>query len=611
MILKWLAKSKEPNVNKDEKSTRKLKKSSFSMSDSSVVKISSSKTTSSLNSNVRHETDDNIDEMSMKRVSHHFNLPEQAAVCDFRSRNGLLYPSFTTLISKWMPPEERGRALGISFGGSYLGPLIGLQLSGFLASSNAGWPSIFYITGGMNCLWSFIWFWIGASSPDEHKFISTNEKNYIKEQSENSLNKDKKNVTPWRQIFKSMPFYAIIISHLGENWGFWTLATQMPNYINSVLGVNIKEATLWGPSLFLFILGVSRSRNVLFVVITLVITIFLNSAAYSGCMVNHVDLSPNYCGTLMGITNSIATISSIIGPLSVGWLVTDTASDLQWAKVFYLSSGIMFVANLFYIIFGSADVQKWDNYYDRTAKIDDPLVTLDCLEQSIAIIGYLFRKSLQSINGFSFPQYKYLKFLNILCLSTFILSKGNINLLLGLVTNRPMPPENFLISTFILECNSRIPVGSVVQQKSLQKFPRSVKRKSRPHQKKNFFKIAAKKPKLNLNVKESDSKHSDSISSGLSILSEICTSLDSNDSEELPVVSEILLNNFVIVHLLYKVKKNEIFKYFLAKVINVDGAKNIKGHDIIFVHSETGISSRRGYFTIQDKGVAVNLLLKE
>lgn len=75
--------------------------------------------------------------------------------------------------------------------GSYLGPLIGLQLSGFLASSNAGWPSIFYITGGMNCLWSFIWFWIGASSPDEHKFISTNEKNYIKEQSENSLNKDK------------------------------------------------------------------------------------------------------------------------------------------------------------------------------------------------------------------------------------------------------------------------------------------------------------------------------------------------------------------------------------------------------------------------------------
>lgn len=104
----------------------------------------------------------------------------------------------------------------------------------------------------------------------------------------------------------------------------------------------------------------------------------------------------------------------------------------------------------------------------------------------------------------------------------------------------------------------------------------------------------------------------------------------------MPAVGEISPDNFVIVRLLYKGKKNEIFKYFLAKVISLDGAETVKvkflrrdgcknsfhfpnvddvmdleRHRIIFVHSKTGISSRRGYYTIQDKGAAVNLLLTE
>lgn len=38
---------------------------------------------------------------------------------------------------------------------------------------------------------------------------------------------------------------------------------------------------------------------------------------------NHLDLAPNYAGTLMGITNCVANIISIIAPLVVGFVVQE------------------------------------------------------------------------------------------------------------------------------------------------------------------------------------------------------------------------------------------------------------------------------------------------
>lgn len=39
--------------------------------------------------------------------------------------------------------------------------------------------------------------------------------------------------------------------------------------------------------------------------------------------VNHIDLTPNFAGTLMGITNCTANCMSILAPLVVGFIVSD------------------------------------------------------------------------------------------------------------------------------------------------------------------------------------------------------------------------------------------------------------------------------------------------
>lgn len=77
----------------------------------------------------------------------------------------------------------------------------------------------------------------------------------------------------------------------------------------------------WIPAIALVILPfVSQATIAIFL---LTIAVGLNGTTYVGYMVNHMDLSPNFAGSLMGLTNSIANIMSILGPLAVGLILTD------------------------------------------------------------------------------------------------------------------------------------------------------------------------------------------------------------------------------------------------------------------------------------------------
>lgn len=45
---------------------------------------------------------------------------------------------------------------------------------------------------------------------------------------------------PWKSIVKSMPFYAILLAHMGHNYGYETLMTELPTYMNQVLRFSLK-----------------------------------------------------------------------------------------------------------------------------------------------------------------------------------------------------------------------------------------------------------------------------------------------------------------------------------------------------------------------------------
>lgn len=298
---------------------------------------------------------------------------------------GVIFPSTHTFLSKWSPADERGRLVGYCYSGSQFGTVIMLSVSGYIASSSLGWPSIFYISGCAGLLWSFIWFFLCASTPAQHATITPNERRYIETSGHmrraSDAGRDEYQPhlrTPWLRILTSLPFLSLLLAHCASNWGFWTLLTQIPTFLKNVLQKDIKHngplsalpylgmivltccfiwlsdvmkrrgsqmslnfsrkffnsLGLWLPMLALIGLGFitdGGEASAKLVIGLLTLAVATNSATYLGFHVNHMDLSPNFAGTLMGITNCAANVMSILAPLIVGLIVKDAVSRTQYA----------------------------------------------------------------------------------------------------------------------------------------------------------------------------------------------------------------------------------------------------------------------------------------
>ncbi|XP_055921952.1 putative inorganic phosphate cotransporter [Eupeodes corollae] len=319
---------------------------------------------------------------------------------------GTVFPSTHTLVAKWAPLSERGRLGTLSYSGAQLGTALMLCVSGELASSTMGWPSIFYFSGGIGCVWAVLWFFFASSSPSENRFISEEEKNYIEwkpTDTDGEVKTPQKLSTPWISIFTSLPFLVLLCSHCANNWGFWTLLTEMPTYMKNILELDIKKNAvlsslpywgmfamcyvfvfiaellnkypcmslafsrkffnsigLWVPMVGLIGMGYMSRDNVNLAVVLLTLTVGMNAACYLGFQMNHIDLSPNYAGTLMGITNCAANIMSIIAPLLVGFIVTDETDPTQWRIIFFIAAGVYLVGNTLFITFGKVQPQSWN-----------------------------------------------------------------------------------------------------------------------------------------------------------------------------------------------------------------------------------------------------------
>lgn len=156
---------------------------------------------------------------------------------------GFIYPSVHTMLSKWAPGNERGKLTTYSYAGTQVGTVLMMAVSGVLAASTMGWPSIYYVSGVCGIIWVLFWLIFGSNSPNEHGAISEKEREYIQDCDTSIMAKNEKRKTPWKQIFKSTPFLALLIVHCAQNWGFWILLTQIPSYIKYVLGLDIKSVS--------------------------------------------------------------------------------------------------------------------------------------------------------------------------------------------------------------------------------------------------------------------------------------------------------------------------------------------------------------------------------
>lgn len=132
--------------------------------------------------------------------------------------------------SKWAPPLERSRMAGIQSAGTFLGMVIAMSSCGVLAQK-FGWQSVFYVFGVIGCIWYVFWLILIHESPDKDPHISLEEKRYIMASLQHTQSSIKSKDVPWKSIFTSSAVWAIAASHFAENWGVYTMLTQLPLFL--------------------------------------------------------------------------------------------------------------------------------------------------------------------------------------------------------------------------------------------------------------------------------------------------------------------------------------------------------------------------------------------
>jgi len=315
---------------------------------------------------------------------------------------GVTIPSVYALLSRWIPPMERTRAVTSVDAGIPLGTVIGMSLSGVLCDYGfaGGWPSVFYVFGAAGCVWSFAWFLLCHNSPSTHPRISVAERQYI-EKSMESRETSIKPPTPWIKIATSRPVWARAIAYFADSWGLYTMMTCLPMYMHDVLQFDMTQngilsalpfiANLFPliagghladwlradhrmqtttvrklfcaagqliPAVFLIGIGFLGCNRIL-IVVAIIICKSSASLAVSGFGVNHLDLAPNYAGTLTGLTNTLASVAGFLAPEVVGALTYHESTRAQWQKVFYIAAAIYGFGAAVFVVFGSGELQDW------------------------------------------------------------------------------------------------------------------------------------------------------------------------------------------------------------------------------------------------------------
>ncbi|KAK4874653.1 hypothetical protein RN001_014013 [Aquatica leii] len=313
---------------------------------------------------------------------------------------GIAFPALSAMLAKWVPLSERSRIGTLVFSGAQMGNVIGNALSGIVIDSTKSWESVFYVFGTIGILWFILWVILCYSDPQSHPFITENEKNFL-EKELTGITKEKRKI-PWKHILRSYPLWALVVAQLGHDWGLFTMISDLPKYMKSVLKFNVKQSGIWAsiPYMVMWIVAmlsgwlcdhlivkgymkITFARKFFTSIASIGPGIFILAASYAGCdriltvtfftigmgfmgtfycgiKVNPLDLSPNFAGTIMAIVNGLGALSGIITPYLAGALTEDQTLT-QWRTVFWITLGVFIFTNAVYVVFASGKEQWWNS----------------------------------------------------------------------------------------------------------------------------------------------------------------------------------------------------------------------------------------------------------
>ena len=300
------------------------------------------------------------------------------------------WPSIYSLYSRWVHPDRRASAVGLMNSGISGGSVIALICTPWLISVWS-WQGAFYLYGLLGVIWFVVWAPLARSRPaDKTDWDTPNAAPATAKAGSATDRNDASAQTVYprltvRGMLRSRAVWAIAIAHICINWSLYLVLSWFPTFVNRELGADLQLAGFLAlaPTIVSLIMAplagrlfdrlVARGRDRLkvrctmqslaFVGITAammgitltdslilsvtVITLSNALTAFSigGFATNHLDIAPNQSGLLMGVTNTLAAVSSSASVFVSGWI-----QDLSggWDAVFLTAAGVSVFGAIIY-----------------------------------------------------------------------------------------------------------------------------------------------------------------------------------------------------------------------------------------------------------------------
>eukprot|EP00798_Chlamydomonas_sp_ICE-L_P007480 gene7480-625_t len=246
---------------------------------------------------------------------------------------GFLIPSIHTVLSQWISPHERARAVSLTTSGMYLGSAASMW---FLpaVSKAFGASSLLKVNGGLGLSWLVLWLVVGKEIPHRESVIPMT-MNENGSGGQKAANKGRPSPTPVKRMMmssaivvkvdlaslgwmKTMPYLAMfLMSNVGGYMGDWLILRRKQPVGRARKTVNTLGFLSSAAALMLMPAASSVITGVLFTTLT------LSALGFSrgGFSVNHMDIAPKYAGMVMGISNTAGTLAGVVGVAVTGYIL--------------------------------------------------------------------------------------------------------------------------------------------------------------------------------------------------------------------------------------------------------------------------------------------------
>jgi hypothetical protein len=67
---------------------------------------------------------------------------------------------------------------------------------------------------------------------------------------------------PFKSILRSVPFWAMVVTFFGYSWGFFTLISEIPTYLNNIQHIPLSSVSLKHSSIELIKQKTSRKSDI-------------------------------------------------------------------------------------------------------------------------------------------------------------------------------------------------------------------------------------------------------------------------------------------------------------------------------------------------------------